>query len=33
MMKRHRPLEDEDNGLKEIVADLTRDKAMLQDAL
>ena len=32
-MKRLRQLEDENNRLKKIVADLTLDKAMLQDVL
>lgn len=32
-VKRMRQLEDENNRLKKIVADLTLDKAMLQDVL
>lgn len=32
-MKRLRQLEDENNRLKKIIADLTLDKAMLQDVL
>lgn len=32
-MKRLRQLEDENNRLKKIVADLSLDKAMLQDVL
>ncbi len=32
-MKRLRQLEDENNRLKKIVADLTLDKALLQDVL
>jgi len=32
-MRRLRELEDENNRLKKIVADLTLDRAMLQDVL